>query len=64
MTRLDRIDMLAVVSSYEAVGSALPALASIGWVEAAEPGEVEQRKWSWSSPSVEHRTHHLHAAQA
>ncbi|TQL69392.1 GrpB-like predicted nucleotidyltransferase (UPF0157 family) [Nocardioides albertanoniae] len=57
------IDMLAVVTSYEAAGSTLPALRDVGWVAAPEPGDVEQRKWSWCSPSVAYRTHHLHVVE-
>ncbi len=57
------IDMLAVVGSYEAVGSSLPALADVGWVAAPELRDAEQRKWSWCSPSVAHRTHHLHVVE-
>lgn len=57
------IDMLAVVDSYEAVGRSLPALAGVGWVAAPEPRDGEQRKWSWCSPSVAHRTHHLHVVE-
>lgn len=57
------IDMLAVVDSYEAVGGCLPALADVGWVAAPEPRDVEQRKWSWCSPSVARRTHHLHVVE-
>ncbi|SDK85926.1 GrpB domain, predicted nucleotidyltransferase, UPF0157 family [Nocardioides sp. YR527] len=57
------IDMLAVVSSYEAVGSSLPALEDVAWVAAPEPSDVEQRKWSWCSPSIALRTHHLHVVE-
>lgn len=57
------IDMLAVVSSYEAVASSLPALADVGWVAAPEPGDIEQRRWSWCAPSVARRTYHLHVVE-
>ncbi|OIJ28336.1 GrpB family protein [Nocardioides luteus] len=57
------IDMLAVVESYEAVGRSLVALTGVGWVAAPEPHDVEQRKWSWCSPSVAHRAHHLHVVE-
>ena len=57
------IDMLAVVDSYEAAERSLPALADVGWVMAPEPGDVEQREWSWCSPSIAHRTHHLHVVE-
>lgn len=57
------IDMLAVVDSYEAVQGSLRGLTEVGWVAAPEPGDVDQRTWSWCSPSVAHRTHHLHVVE-
>ena len=57
------IDMLAVVESYESVGPSLLTLTDVGWVAAPEPHDVGQRKWSWCSPSVERRTHHLHVVE-
>lgn len=57
------IDMLAVVVSYDALERSFPALIDVGWVAAPEPDDVEQRKWSWCSPSVARRTHHLHVVE-
>ncbi len=57
------IDMVGLVANYESFATALPHLSSIGWVHAPEPGDAEQRKWSICSPSVQHRTHHLHVVE-
>jgi GrpB-like predicted nucleotidyltransferase (UPF0157 family) len=54
------IDMLAVVTDYHAVDSALIRLPDIGWVLAPEPGDEASHKHSACYPTVERRTHHLH----
>lgn len=57
------IDMLAVVLDFEAFRPVIPDLEAVGWVHAPEPGDEERRKWSMCSPTVEHRTHHLHVVE-
>lgn len=57
------IDMVGLVANYESFATALPHLATIGWVHAPEPGDPEQRTWSVCFPSVQHRTHHLHVVE-
>lgn len=52
------IDMLARVADYTDVE--VTALEAIGWVHAPEPGDNEQRKWSFCYPSIAKRSHHLH----
>ncbi|WP_432943691.1 GrpB family protein [Kribbella sp. CA-253562] len=57
------IDMAAIVTSYESVAEAFPALTAVGWLPAPEPTDRESRRWSWCYPSVEYRTHHLHVVE-
>ena len=57
------IDMLAVVRNVGDVQQTIPALRSLGWVEAPEPGDEEHRKRSFCTSSVAIRTHHLHVVE-
>jgi GrpB-like predicted nucleotidyltransferase (UPF0157 family) len=57
------IDMLAVVSDYDAVTAAIPTMVAIGWASAPEPGEDQIRKHSFCHPGPAWRTHHLHVVE-
>ena len=57
------IDMLAVVSDYDAVAAAVPTMVAIGWAYAPEPGEEQERKLSFCHPDPGWRTHHLHVVE-
>jgi GrpB-like predicted nucleotidyltransferase (UPF0157 family) len=57
------IDMLAVVSDYDAVSAAVPTMVAIGWTHAPEPGEEQERKHSFCHPDPARRTHHLHVVE-
>ena len=57
------IDMLAVVSDIDEVEHPVETLAPLGWVHAPEPGDAIGRRLSFCTPSVEHRTHHLHVVE-
>ncbi|GIF60249.1 GrpB family protein [Asanoa iriomotensis] len=54
------IDMSAVVDDYDRSAGIERDLAAIGWVHAPEPGDHENRKWSFCFPDAAWRTHHLH----
>jgi GrpB-like predicted nucleotidyltransferase (UPF0157 family) len=58
------IDMLALVEEYDRVPGLTAQLDAIGWIHAPEPGDREQRKWSYCFPDVARRTHHLHIWEA
>jgi GrpB-like predicted nucleotidyltransferase (UPF0157 family) len=53
------IDMLARIPDY-AVDEVIGAMSGIGWVHAPEPGDDQDRKWSFCFPDIGWRTHHLH----
>jgi GrpB-like predicted nucleotidyltransferase (UPF0157 family) len=53
------IDMLARISAYDA-GDVIGAMSGIGWTHAPEPGDDQDRKWSFCFPDIGWRTHHLH----
>lgn len=55
------VDMLAVVSDIDNVDMA--AVTDIGWLFAPEPSDEAERRRSFCTPSVEHRTHHLHVVE-
>jgi GrpB-like predicted nucleotidyltransferase (UPF0157 family) len=57
------IDMLAVVGDIESARRCVNGIASIGWVSAPEPSDDAQRRLSLCTPSIEHRTHHLHVVE-
>ncbi|MEO3925096.1 GrpB family protein [Micromonosporaceae bacterium B7E4] len=54
------IDMLALLEDYDRSARVVAELGAIGWVHAPEPGDREQRKWSFCFPDIAWRTHHLH----
>jgi len=53
------IDMLARIPDYD-TGDIVGAMSGVGWVHAPEPGDDQNRKWSFCFPDVGWRTHHLH----
>ncbi|GIH04677.1 hypothetical protein Rhe02_27440 [Rhizocola hellebori] len=57
------IDMLAVVSDYDAVSAAVPTMVAIGWAHAPEPSDPETRTHSFCHPDPAWRTHHLHVVE-
>nr|MDT0662102.1 GrpB family protein [Micromonospora sp. DSM 115978] len=58
------IDMLALVEKYDRTTDIAADLGAIGWIHAPEPGDHEQRKWSFCFPDPGWRTHHLHIWEA
>jgi GrpB-like predicted nucleotidyltransferase (UPF0157 family) len=58
------IDMVAVVDNVDRVAPSMAALAEIGWLPAPEPWDAVERSLSFCTPSVEHRTHHLHVVES
>ncbi len=57
------IDMLAVVSDYDAVSAAIATMLQIGWAHAPEPQDAAARKLSFCHPDPARRTHHLHVVE-
>ena len=57
------VDMLAVVSDIDDVLGVVDALDALGWVQAPEPGDEEQRARSFCTPTIANRTHHLHVVE-
>lgn len=57
------VDMLARVEDHEGAAGMAAALRPIGWVHAPEPGDTDNRKWSFCFPSIALRTHHLHVVE-
>ncbi len=57
------IDMLAVVSDYDAVAHAVVSMEAIGWAHAPEPGDPQRRTHSFCHPDPAWRTHHLHVVE-
>jgi len=57
------VDMLAVVSNVDEASHAVETLRPLGWQHAAEPGDALGRRLSFCSPSIAHRTHHLHVVE-
>lgn len=58
------VDMAAVVADIEATEEAIAPLARIRWIFAPEPTDGLSREMSFCTPSVEHRSHHLHVVEA
>ncbi len=57
------IDMVAVIGVIEDVLGAVGPLSALGWPEAPEPGDDQQRRRSFCTPSIANRTHHLHVVE-
>lgn len=57
------IGMLALITDRGLFRGALPAAGEPGWLNAPEPGDEEDRKWSLCFPGIAHRTHHLHVVE-
>lgn len=57
------IDVLAVVEDAKNTAAAEGPLQEIGWLAAPEPGDNQDRKLSFCTPSVELRTHHLYIVE-
>jgi GrpB-like predicted nucleotidyltransferase (UPF0157 family) len=57
------IDIVAVVGDIDVAAAAEVPLREIGWVAAPEPGDDQERKFSFCMPSVELRTHQLHMVE-
>ena len=57
------IDMLAVVEDIDDVQPAIARLESVAWVHAPEPTDALDRSLSFCTPSIAHRTHHLHVVE-
>ena len=58
------IDMLAIVATIDDVTTDHRAgLEAVGWCHAPEPEDDEERHLSFCTPTVEHRTHHLHVVE-
>jgi GrpB-like predicted nucleotidyltransferase (UPF0157 family) len=57
------IDMVAVVSSVDDARQAIEPMRDVGWIHAPEPTDDLDHQLSFCTPSVEHRTHHLHVVE-
>lgn len=57
------IDMCAVLADIDDVAVRAASLSALGWVAAPEPGDVDERKRSYCTPSVDWRTHHVHVVE-
>jgi GrpB-like predicted nucleotidyltransferase (UPF0157 family) len=57
------IDMLAVVETVDDAPSAIARLEAVDWVHAPEPTDAIDRSLSFCTPSIAHRTHHLHVVE-
>jgi GrpB-like predicted nucleotidyltransferase (UPF0157 family) len=58
------IDMLAVVATIDDVTKGRRAnLEAVGWLHAPEQEDAEDRRLSYCTPTIEHRTHHLHIVE-
>jgi GrpB-like predicted nucleotidyltransferase (UPF0157 family) len=58
------IDMLAVVEDIDDAQGAIARLRTVEWVHAPEPTDALDRSLSFCTPSIAHRTHHLHVVEA
>jgi GrpB-like predicted nucleotidyltransferase (UPF0157 family) len=57
------IDMLAVVANIDDAPRAIVRLEAVDWVHAPEPTDALDRSLSFCTPSIAHRTHHLHVVE-
>jgi GrpB-like predicted nucleotidyltransferase (UPF0157 family) len=57
------IDMVAVIGVIEDALGAIDPLSVLGWLQAPEPTDDENRRRSFCTPSIAHRTHHLHVVE-
>ena len=57
------LDLLAVVSDIDDVDVPAAGFPSVGWVAAPEANDHAQRRRSFCTPSIEHRTAHLHVVE-
>lgn len=57
------VDMCAVVADIDDVADRVAELSRVGWVAAPEPSDIDERRRSYCTPSVEWRTHHLHVVE-
>ncbi len=57
------IDIVAVVADIDSAAAAAEPLALVGWLAAPEPTDATLRKLSFCTPSIAHRTHHLHIVE-
>ena len=57
------VDMLAVVADIDDLAPHTAKLADAGWIAAPEPGDETGRRRSFCTPTIEHRTHHLHVVE-
>lgn len=57
------IDMCAVVADIDDVADRATDLIGAGWVAALERHDIDERRRSYCTPSIERRTHHLHIVE-
>lgn len=57
------IDMAAMVTEIEAAASITHSITASGWIAAPESDDLAERRLSFSFPSIEHRSHHLHVVE-
>jgi GrpB-like predicted nucleotidyltransferase (UPF0157 family) len=57
------IDMLAVVENIDDAPPATARLQAVEWIHAPEPTDAIDRSLSFCTPSIAHRTHHLHVVE-
>ena len=57
------VDMVAVVENIDDAQPAIARLESVAWVHTPEPTDALDRSLSFCTPSIAHRTHHLHVVE-